>query len=311
MPYTESEFVRAAIKAGHPRSVVSSLPPHLDSCVDLLACSPPHEVIKKRQLWLERWTSRAAEIGANPDPEWGISDPHVHKVLRQKRLQLLDEIIASEGYEDTNLAHDIRAGFDLVGTSPVSNILPGKVTPATLHPDDLRAASARANEALKTTLGSSGCKEQDEKLWAKTMQEVERGWLLGPYDWSDLPADHVVSHRFPLSQNGKIRPIDDYSRSGVNACVTTLEQPTVDTADVAAAMFAKLCDRLTKAKRSSLIMGRSFDLTAAYRQLCVSSASRQYAVIAVYNPHTQNVALFTQVCLPFGSRASVNGFIYP
>ena len=309
VPYTESEFVRAAIKAGHPRSVVSSLPPHLDSCVDLLARSPPHEVIRKRQQWLEQWTARAAEIGANPDPEWRISDPHMHKVLRQKRLQLLDEIIAAEGYEDTNLAHDIRAGFDLVGTSPVSNILPGKVTPATLHPDDLRAASARSNEALKTTLGSSGCKEQDEKLWAKTMQEVERGWLLGPYDWSDLPDGHVVSHRFPLSQNGKIRPIDDYSRSGVNACVTTLEQPTVDTADVAAAMFAKLCDRLAVAGRSSFVMGRSFDLTAAYRQLCVSSASRPFAVIAVFNPHTQRVALFTQVCLPFGSRASVNGFI--
>ena len=161
---------------------------------------------------------------------------------------MLDEIIASEGYEDANLARDIRAGFDLVGTSPVSNILPGKVTPATLHPDDLRAASARANEALKTTLGSSGCKDQDEKLWDKTMQEVESGWMLGPYDWSDLPEGHIVSHRFPLQQNGKIRPIDDYSRSGVNACVTTLEQPTVDTADVAAAMFAKLCDRLTRPK---------------------------------------------------------------
>ena len=309
VPHTESEFVRAAINAGHPRSVVSSLPPHLDSCVDQLARAPPHEVIKKRQRWLGKWTARAAEIGADPDPEWGISDPHMHSVLRQKRLQLLDEIIASEGYEDTNLARDIRAGFDLVGTSPVSNILPGKVSPATLHPDDLRAASARANEALKTTLGSSGCKDQDEKLWDKTMQEVERGWMLGPYDWSDLPEGHIVSHRFPLQQNGKIRPIDDYSRSGVNACVTTLEQPTVDTADVAAAMFAKLCDRLTKAKRSSLIMGRAFDLTAAYRQLCVSLASRQYAVIAVYNPHTQSVALFTQICLPFGSRASVNAFI--
>ena len=106
-----------------------------------------------------------------------------------------------------------------------------------------------------------------------------------------------------------MRPIDDYSRSGVNACVTTLEQPTVDTADVAAAMFSHLCVKLSAAKKPSWIKGRAFDLTAAYRQLCVAVRSRRFAVIAVYNPHTKKTMLFTQVCLPFGSRASVNGFI--
>ena len=56
-------------------------------------------------------------------------------------------------------------------------------------------------------------------------------------------------------------------------------------------------------------MGRSLDLTAAYRQLCVSVGSRKFAVIAVYSPHSGKTCLFTQICLPFGSRASVNGFI--
>ena len=64
--------------------------------------------------------------------------------------------------------------------------------------------------------GSSGDHEKDVKLWDKTLQEVAAGWLIGPYQWEELPADHVVSHRFPLEQSGKMRPIDDYSRSGVN-----------------------------------------------------------------------------------------------
>ncbi|CAE7298793.1 unnamed protein product [Symbiodinium sp. CCMP2592] len=277
--HTESEFVRAAVKAGHPKAMVDSLPAHLESCIDLVSKAPPSAIVERRKQWLDKWTARAAEIGVRPDPIWEVEDSHMREVLRSKRLQLLDEIIASEGYEDVSLASDIRSGFDLVGTSPVSNVLPGKVSPASLHPDDVSAS------------------------------DVDRGWLVGPYGWDDLPDGYVVSHRFPLWQHDKLRPIDDYSRSGVNACVTTLEQPTVDTADVAAAMFAKLCEGLGKAKRPSWIKGRSFDLTAAYRQLCVSTASRKFAVIAVYNPHTGKTCLFTQICLPFGSRASVNGFI--
>ncbi|CAE7203407.1 unnamed protein product [Symbiodinium sp. CCMP2592] len=293
----------------HPSSSLSSLPDHLESCVDMLAKAPPHAVVDKRRSWLDKWTKRACEIDRDPDPSWDIDDPHMKRVLCKKRLQLLDEIIAAEGYDDVNLARDIWAGFDLVGTSPVSNVLPGKVTPASLHPDDLCAAAPRANEALKVSLGSSGDREKDILLWEKTMKEVDSGWLLGPFDWDSLPQEHVVSHRFPLLQSGKLRPIDDYSRSGVNSCVTTLEQPTVDTADVAAAMFVRLCTKLRDSKKPSWIKGRAFDLTAAYRQLCVALSSRRFAVIAVYDPHQQKTMLFTQVCLPFGSRASVNGFI--
>ena len=60
-----------------------------------------------------------------------------------------------------------------------------------------------------------------------------------------------------MKQGAKIRPIDDYSRSGVNACVTTLEQPTVDTVDVASAMFLRLSCGLEKAERPGGVLGRS------------------------------------------------------
>ena len=121
-------------------------------------------------------------------------------------------LIPVEGCEDVNLAWDMWAGFNLVGTSSVSNVPPGKVTPASLHPDDLCAGAApRANEALKTSLGlpvtarkMSSCVRLCKKwLW---------GWLIGPYQWEPIPAG--------------ADPLNDYSCSGVNACVTTLEQPT-------------------------------------------------------------------------------------
>ena len=157
---------------------------------------------------------------------------------------------------------------------------------------------------MRASLGSSGDHALDNALWSKTPEEVEKGWLVGPLEWDDLGEGDVVSHRFPVKQGEKIRPIDDYSRSEVNACVTMLEQPTVDTVDVAWAMFLHLSSRLRKTKREGGILGRSFDLTAAHRQLCVSEDSKQLAIVAVFDPLQNRSRVFRQV----GSRASVNGF---
>ena len=307
--HSEAEFVSKAIEAGHPRDLYGQLPLEMQNCVDSLSLMPESSVIAKRAAWFTKWTKRAREIQREPDPEWVIVDPAMAKILDQKRLQLLDEIISEEGYDDISLARDIRDGFDLVGVVPTSGILPGKVVPASLHPNDLRASAPRANEALKTCLGSCGDAQLDKELWEKTMKEVDAGWLVGPLEWDQLDPSDVTSHRFPLQQGAKVRPIDDYSRSGVNAAVTTLEQPTVDTSDVAAAMYSRLANKLMMAGRPALILGRSYDLTSAYRQLCVSKRSSNFANIAVFCPGENRTFVFKQLCLPFGSRASVNGFI--
>ena len=305
----EAEFVRAAVKAGHPRSLHASLPCHISRCVDLLSKAPANEVVSARAAWFGKWTARANAIAADPCPHWSVEGEHRRKIMSRKRLQLLDEIIRTEGYEDVLLPRDMLKGFDLTGRVPTSGVLPGKISPATMHADDLMMHSGRNREAVRESLGPSGDPEQDRALWAKTLEEVEKGWLIGPLEWDDLREGDIVSHRFPVKQGAKIRPIDDYSRSGVNACVTTLEQPTVDTVDVASAMFLRLSCGLEKAKLPGGVLGRSFDLTAAYRQLCVSEGSKQFAIIAVFDPVQNRSRVFRQISLPFGSRASVNGFI--
>ena len=95
VPFSESEFVRAAVDAGHPKSLVSALPEHIESCVEMLARAQPHAVVEVRRRWLDKWTTRAAEIAKVPDSSWDISDSYMRHVLCKKRLQLLDEIIAA------------------------------------------------------------------------------------------------------------------------------------------------------------------------------------------------------------------------
>ena len=57
------------------------------------------------------------------------------------------------------------------------------------------------------------------------------------------------------------------------------------------------------------ILGRSFDLKAAYRQLFIKSDDRKHAYISVFNPSTGRVEIFNAAALPFGAVQSVYNFL--
>ena len=121
----------------------------------------------------------------------------MRSVMKCKRLALLRRIILDEGYEDSELASDLAAGFSLVGAAPSSGgRLPEKFVPASLHVDELMDGSSKARLAVKLANTSSGDAEMDSKLWLKTLEERDKGWLIGPLAWSELEPHSVVSKRF-------------------------------------------------------------------------------------------------------------------
>ena len=82
-------------------------------------------------------------------------------------------------------------------------------------------------------------------------------------------------------QGSKLRPIDDYSRSQVNSAISIYDQVTTDGVDVVAAMVAFHMKKLSESGLSTKLVGRSLDLSSAYRQLCISEESKPYSYIAV------------------------------
>ena len=162
-------------------------------------------------------------------------------IMSTKRIALLDKILRDESYPDMGLVDDLKRGFDLVGELPESGgVLPQKFVPATMAVAELSSNAARARFALKGSNASSGDPDLDTKLYQKTLDEVDKGWLRGPLEWSDLESNAVVSKRFGLQQGEKLRPIDDYSMSSVNATVTAKDQATADNVDVICAMLLQL-----------------------------------------------------------------------
>ena len=108
--------------------------------------------------------------------------PEMREVMKCKRLALLRRMLQDEQYPDLAIVDDMCRGFDLVGDAPTSSgVLPGKFSPAAIH-DVLWSEATKARQAVLATTRSSGDYEMDLKLWQKTLEEKDKGWLVGPCD---------------------------------------------------------------------------------------------------------------------------------
>ena len=98
-------------------------------------------------------------------------------------------------------------------------------------------------------------------VWGQNLQGVSKGEAEGPFNLSDIDADIPLSRRFGVRQGEKVRCLDDFSWSGINAASQPTESPHPHTLDVVAAMMGAVMGQCTD-KVSWL--ARSFDLKNAY-----------------------------------------------
>ena len=307
--WSPEQFLRQACSVTHPFDSFSGVPKVVGQACDDVANMKFEDIVNFRCSKLGAWLKLAAELKSEEAALKSSMSSSRRKILESKRLLLMKKVILDEGYEDVGLADDLLSGFSLVGDVPKSHVLPHKMSPSTLSTTDLQSNAAKANKALRFMTRSSGDQDLDQKLWERTQVELQRGWLLGPYSWDSLPTPAVVSRRFPISQSEKVRPIDDFSQSQINATVTSYEQATVDGPDVICALAVRLMRRLKDNGRSSQLVGRALDLASAYRQLAVAEDSYDFAFLSIFDPERREATLYRQVALPLGSVTAVNAFI--
>jgi hypothetical protein len=308
-PWTEARFMEEAVKRGHPLHIFEGISKDMRFAINQCASLDPSVIAMQRASFLKKWTDRALEL-LPKEREFAatLSAPR-RRILKGKRLVLLDCMLRECGYADPSIAFDIANGFDLVGVAPISGALPEAFQPAQLSEADLLSNASAANKSIYHSTKSCGDPEIDAELWRKTCKEKDEGWLHGPVPFSEFEHSGRLTRRFPVVQSGKVRCVDNFSESQINDAVTLQNRVTVDGADTVSAMCAEQMRALKEAGKCTKLVGRSFDLTSAYRQLVVSDKSHKWSRVAVYNPLTQRTECFLQYCLPFGARASVNAFI--
>ena len=335
--HTPQEFVQESAKVVHPfDSAVTIDGPNLRAIAYTLEHGVK-AVEQKRLTVLEHYRALAKSLEPAERKIKASMDPQVKKVMGTKRLLLFRQMMQDAGVQDENLFEDMVNGFRLTGTLPPSGLFPPKYKPATVSVEELRRTSEWTKHLIE---GACRKASQDPEVaravWKESMEQVERGWLAGPYSWEQMEAKYggqwVASKRFGVSQGDKVRAVDDLSQFQVNASVTETEKIQLEGLDdiVALARFhlgatvhgtksfklpmangGVYCGRLHRDfrdGRARLLRGRALDLRSAYKQLARHPKDDWASVLGVLDTDSDRVVYFESLALPFGASSAVTGF---
>ena len=307
--FSPEEFVQEALRLRHPTEQQSLFPKEVRENVTHLSTCTVHQIAIERTEQIRKWTAFAINTDKEEKESKLALSHRIADVLKDKRLKLLDKLIADSGHEDHTLVDDLTKGFDLTGALPRSGVFSQKFRPASMTCDDLRKVSEISKSVIIESLQSSGDPELDQDLFEATMKEVSKGFLEGPVCQSSLPPGSTLTKRFPVKQKNKVRPIDDYKASLVNFAVTQNEGVTIHTIDHIAAMTSCWMRHGNLSPKDPLV-AKCWDLSDAYKQVPLSdNAFELDSYLAVFDPSSKGAKIFKQRVLPFGSIASVTAFL--
>ena len=200
-------------------------------------------------------------------------------------------MLVTAGCSDTDLPEAVSRGFHITGEVAPSGVFPRSFVPASATVEELRDL-AGVNAALAyAETKSSGDQQIDTRLWEKTMEEKQKGWIEGPlpHGLDDLSHGQTLTRRFAVVQGvdddggPKVRPIDDYSASMVNGTVTSTEKDTLHTLDVVCSMIAYFLS--LNEVLDLRLLGKSYDLKSAYKQLPLHEDMKDFAHFVLWDPN--------------------------
>ena len=307
IPWDPIEFIGKAGKLGHPFHQLSKSNEPLEDLIDLLVHKPT-AVRSRRKIFIDRWARRAKELAPGEAKlKAGVSE-HRRKILAPKRILLFKEMLEDIQYDDLGVVQEFIDGATLTGDIPVTGVLDAKLKPAKINIEQLMDIAEQVKQQIHCRTVSSGDQEMDSLLWEKTLEEVKKGHLEGPFEFDSIPKNCLASSRFPLMQGGKLRPIDNYSSSLINDTVTVSEKPVTHSIDEIALLITKLSKSALK-KGMKELFGKTADLKSAYRQLAISDESLKYSYLSVFDPVDKKPKAFRQLAVPFGSTKAVYFFL--
>ena len=188
-----------------------------------------------------------------------------------------------------------------------SNVFKPRAKRPSMAMQTLRKLAKGLNAATLRNMEVRQEESLEQATWAKTVEEEKRGWIW--FDNGDLNEQtKFVGRRFGLKQSEKTRVIDDCSCCGLNWTVGLPEKLHLQSIDILASMMASVF-RMFQHQQFPEVLGRCYDLKAAYKQFAVHSDDRSVLRMAVRDPASHAPKLLGFNALPFGAVGSVAGFL--
>eukprot|EP00435_Cladocopium_sp_Y103_P042438 s2135_g11.t1 len=306
IPREPSDFISLACTVVHPMKRAMQIGDAMLNAIDSYELGDGLEFMRVQCAFSQKLLRLCSELREAEEARHIQMPAHLQKVLNGKRIVLFQRLLEECNYPDSKIAGEMANGFPLCGMLPASGVFPPMLRPPDLHVDTLERMSASFTARAVASTRATNDVDLDKKLWQATLEEAEAGFLTGPYDVGSCPKDAVVSPRFGLLQKSKLRPIDNFSASHVNSATGLQDKLQVDTIDEICAMIKAWAQRYGPEVE---LVGRSYDLRKAYRQIGISEGHLKFAWISVWSPDDACAKLFRMDSMPFGATASVGAFL--
>ena len=206
-------------------------------------------------------------------------------------------------YPDQNLAQCVIKGMPIAGAAPPTPGLTPRETPTETSYAKWKAETPTRNKTIIERAAKAHGSEISNACWEKSRAGIQDGWLSKP-----APLDAVTAGAVALTpryahkeehggRESKIRVIDDFKASGINALLETTDTNIPDTIDafLTAATYYKIIDK------NAQLQAASTDYRRAYKNLPIGRDQAEFASILLAPPPGPLMVAKLQA-LPFGSH---------
>eukprot|EP00435_Cladocopium_sp_Y103_P071893 s30_g38.t1 len=306
-----------ALKLEHPFSSETTLKP--DHAEALSSMSKVSSFQTRRRLQtLSEWISLAKshDIVQKQHCHEGMASQCAKRLGRKPRTALMEALGIRYHIEDSALPMLCLTGMPIVGRALESPFFEEYHVPASITLAELlKTAPARRGSVLGRVrmMGRMGGPELAEAIWRKTMKEVAKGTMSGPYTVDAMLSRHGthfnVVPSFGLKQghdehgNPKFRRIDDHTASHNNLAAERRQRIQMSMVDYLMVMIAAASKQLSR----NLVISTE-DMAGAYRQVPLCDTHVGISITAVYDPDSGEPALFELYGQPFGAAHAVPNF---
>ena len=304
IPREPEDFIKEAVKAGHPRDMLSfHKKRHAQRVAQSVLVSSDDREIKSNQA-LGRWRRQADELAAANAALMKQKPAYLQRVLGNKNVLLWRSILQDNAFPDQHLWEDLHQGFRITGWMPDTGIFTRRLKPPTSGLKELLAQSSYRTPLTLRAIAKSPVDEVAKQAWAETKIEEEKQWVFRDHAFE--PAQILLARRFGLAQKSKVRVIDDGKGCSLNTTVGLCEKNNLDGIDVLAATLLVVMDKA--AGRPLQLRGKTFDLVSAYKHFPIHPEDREHFRIGVLDTDASEPAVFGSNVLTFGATGSVGGF---
>ena len=312
--HTPEEFLQKASEVRHPMDHDLRLHSITKDAIQKVVHTCPTKLAKERLAAVFRVRKMATELCKDEAALKSSMHPDVSRCVNTKSILLFEQLLQHFGFWDMEVVNLLKHGVPLVGLQPSPEGYQKLLVPACMTEDELPQTARWRRQSIMQ--GARQLTTTEEKaLMEATDNEVERGFLQGPYSEAEMSVlmeseDWSLNPRFVLFQgaNNKVRVIDDAKQGSVNAAYSSTVKLQLQDVDYAAAMVLEVMRESAGALGPNITWcGKTFDLSKAYKQLAVLPAHQRHAVVGF--PVKGVWRFYKSISLPSGCTGSVYGFV--